>query len=187
MEQLIKNLWYQFWMQFCNVTDDLPVFDLQLTLFVSISDEERQKLLDARQSSNTRQQTKSYLKILGDYLREKSLPKLEEHDNAALPEMLSTFYANVRKEDGDFYKLQSLKCIRTSINWHLKETRNIDIIADPRFVQSNQMFKAMSVETKHQGKAVTVPKKVIEKMDMETIANHFSYDHSEKPDPHLLQ
>ena len=43
---------------------------------------------------------------------------------------LTNFCSDLSKNDGDIYKIQSLKCIRVGINRHTKEHRNIDIISD---------------------------------------------------------
>ncbi len=167
--------------------EEEPNFDVTLSRFATVSTAEQKKLLERRQSKSTREQTKCHMNILRMYLMEKNLPKIEEIQDAELPNILKDFYSSVRKEDSGMYKLASLKCIHASLNRFMKEERNIDIIADPRFIQANHMFKAMSVETKHQGKAVTVSKKVIEECDLQKIAEHFHHDHTEEPDPKLLQ
>ncbi len=127
------------------------------------------------------------MKILKEYLKEMNRPNVDDIGDTELPEILLTFYTNVHHEDGDLYKLQTLKCICASINCYMKESRNVDIIQDPRFICANEMFHAMIVETKCQGKAVTIPKKVIEDRDMTVIAQHFDNNYEENPDPVLQQ
>ncbi len=140
-----------------------------------------------RQAKKTRLATKGHLRLLEEYFKEKSMPKLDDISDTELPRALYSFYTNVRKEDGDMYKLASIKCIRASLNRHIKEKRGIDIIQDPRFIQANEMFRAVTVEMKKQGKAVTILKRVLEPSDMEIIAQHFNHNHEEEPDPRLLQ
>ena len=147
-----------------------------------VSNEEKQQLLDARQSLNTRNQTKSHLKILGDFLSENSKPKLYEITDADLPDILFDFYTGVHREDGDMYKLATIKCIRASINRHMKEKCNLDIIQDPHFIKANEMFRAITVESKHQGKAVTVSKRVIKSKDMHLLSEYFNNCYEDNPD-----
>ncbi len=142
--------------------------------------------MDNRQAKKTRDATKSHLKLLDEYLMDKNMKKLEISDDK-LPKVLFSFYTNICKEGGVIYKLASIKCICASLNRHLKEKRNIDIIQDPHFIQANEMFCAVSVETKKQGKAVTISKHVIEENDMKLIAEHFRNDHANNPDTRLLQ
>ena len=155
--------------------------------FANLNAVKQQELLDKRQSDKTRMATKSYVKLLEEYLEYKSMKQLEEITDTELPQVLFSFYTNVCKEDGEIYKLASIKCIRASLNRYFKEKRSIDVIQDPRFIQANEMFRAVIVETKCQGKAVTISKRVIKKADMEIIANHFNHNHQAEPDPKLLQ
>ncbi len=169
------------------VDNDTTDFTLKMQYFAALNEDQQQQLLENRQSNNTRVQTKSHLRLLNDYLSEKKLKKLEEFTDVELPDLLFSFYTNVRKEEGEIYKLASIKCIRASINCYMKDNRNIDIIADPRFVKANQMFKAVTVKTKKQGKAVTISKRVISSEDMQKLAEYFQNDYEENPDPKLLQ
>ncbi len=123
-------------------------FEVKLPHFANVSEEKAKELLSNRQSSNTRYQTKCHMKILSEYLKETHRPNIEKITDADVPEMLLSFYTNVQREDGELYKLQTLKCIRASINCYMKETRNLDIIQDHKFIKANEMFCAMTVETK---------------------------------------
>ena len=166
---------------------DEPCFDLKIQHFASLSKEKIDELMENRQAKKTRQATKSHLKLLDEFLDEKHMKKLEDTTDAELPEVLFTFYTNIRKEGGEMYKLASMKCIRASLNRHIKEKRNIDIISGARFIQANEMFRAVSIKTKKQGKAVTVSKHVIEQNDMKIIAEYFDNNYEENPDAKLLQ
>ena len=143
--------------------------------------------MENRQAKKIRQATKSHLKLLDEFLDKKHTKKLEDTTDTELPEVLFTFYTNVRKEGGEMYKLASIKCIRASLNRHINKKRNIDIISDARFIQANEMFRAISIETKKQGQAVTVSKCVIEQNDMKIIAEYFNNNYEENPDAKLLQ
>ena len=84
--------------------------------FAFTSVEDKQKLLDERGANNTKRATKSNLKTFTDYLTERDLNKLEDIPNDDLPSILYDFYTDLRKVDGQLYKLQSIKCIRSGIN-----------------------------------------------------------------------
>ena len=120
-------------------------------------------------------------------MSEKNLPKEEEIQDEDLPDRLLQFYCDLRKTDGDTYKINSLKSIRAGLNRHFKATRGIDIVTDVRFHKANEMFDGVKVEVKKQGKGVTVSKKPISSQDMKTISSYFTYSHQMKPDPKMLQ
>ena len=93
-----------------------PNFDLKVKRFVTTSEEDKQKLLDGRLKTNTKLATKSNLKALTDYLLEKDLKTFDQFTTNELPDLLENFYSDYRKNDGDIYKIQSLKCMRAGIN-----------------------------------------------------------------------
>ena len=103
--------------------------------------------MEEKDAANTKKATKSSLKAFTDYLKEKNYGILCEILDADLPDILDNFYMDLRKKDGDTYKLQSLKCIRARINCYMKEVRNIDITSDLRFVKANECFKAVGKKT----------------------------------------
>ncbi len=113
--------------------------------------------------------------------------KFDDLTDTELPDVIFGFYTSVRREDGEMYKLQSLKCICTSINRYTKEKHNLDIIANTKFIKANEMFCTVIVQTKKEGKAVTICKPVIEDCDMKIIAEYFNKNHEDDPDPQLLQ
>ena len=155
--------------------------------FYSKTPEEITKILDERNSRNTKRATKCNLKIFTDYLAEKGLPTLEQLDLEELPAILQTFYPNLRRLNGDDYKLQSMKCIRAGINRWTKSNRNMDIISDPRFAKANEIFKGVAKVARQTGRGSTKSYPVIEQEDMERIATYFLHDIMNAPDPRKLQ
>lgn len=127
------------------------------------------------------------IKILTDYLKEKKLKPLEEITNDELPEIMLDFYTNLRKVKGGDYKLQSLKCIRAGINRFTKANRNLDIINDTRFTQTNEMFKAVSTKARREGRGSTKSTPPIEPEDLSILADFFYHDFTAQPEPRLLQ
>ena len=154
-----------------------------LPQFYSKSDTEINDILEGRNAKNTKRATKSNIKTFTDYIDEKGLGKLEDLNMNELPEILQTFYPNLRRVDGEDYKLQSLKCIRAGINRWTKSNRNVDIIGDVRFTKANEIFKGVAKVSRQTGKGSTRSYPIIEDQDMQRIANFFLHDVLNKPDP----
>ena len=68
-----------------------------------------------------------------------------------LDDALREFYFAARKTDGSLFKKSALRNKRYGLKRHLKDNRNVDILSDPAFIKSNEVFKAMSVELKRNG------------------------------------
>ena len=77
---------------------------------------------------------------------------LEEALDSELPDILLDFYTQVKPINGQTYAVQSLKCIRAALNRYFKKQRKIDIISNPRFIKTNQMFKGVTIKAKAEGK-----------------------------------
>ena len=129
------------------------IADENASRFAESSEEDIQRLLEEKNSENTKRATKTAVKILRDYMAEKGYnPRFEDLDKRALNNVLRKFYVEARKKNGDLYKKSALSCIRFGINRHLQYRRNVDILNDPEFVDANEVFKAQIVELKRLGK-----------------------------------
>ena len=116
--------------------------------FATVSDEEFERILNEKNSINTNRATnvawntfKSYLiaKNLFDNFQVQSISK-EELNN-----VLKKFYVEVRKNDGSLYRKNTYASIRFGLQRKFKEFRDIDIIEDLAFNESNNIFKARGV------------------------------------------
>jgi hypothetical protein len=129
-----------------------PTCDSQAR-FGDSSEEEIQRLLEDKNTANTKKATKTAVNIFREYLREKGLDTFfEDFDKDVLNNVLRKFYVEARKRDGDFYKKSALSSIRFALNRHLQSTRNIDIINDSEFRVSAEVFRAQAVELVRRGK-----------------------------------
>ena len=94
--------------------------------------------------------------MFNEYIQEKQIANItEEVTDADMPDVLFKFYSEVHKVKGDNddetrYASTNLRCTRSGINRYMKEKRSIDIISDPRFIKSNELFIAIYLP--HPGK-----------------------------------
>ena len=122
-----------------------------------------------------------------EYLKEKNLGELEEVSKENLADILKSFYTNARTNNGECYHLQSLKSMRSNMNRWFQENRDINIITDPLFSFANLRFKAVQVNMKKIGKAVTKKTEKISDEDMLAISNYFNVDNMKCLNPSILQ
>ena len=136
--------------------------------FANIEDNELQRILDERHAVNTQKANLVSFNVFKKYCLEKkfnldlvSILKFE------LDELLKSFYVEARKEDGTMYKKTSLGSLRFGIQRYLKKVReDINIIDDPEFKYSNEVYKAQCVQLKKAGLAKVNHKPEISKSDL---------------------
>lgn len=91
-----------------------------------------------------------------DYLREKDLnTTFEDFAPDVLDKNLAKFYMEARRANGQLYQGSSLHCFRYAINRYMKappHKKMYDIVKDPAFTHSNDMFKVAMKELKAEGK-----------------------------------
>ncbi|KAK3107462.1 hypothetical protein FSP39_015114 [Pinctada imbricata] len=92
--------------------------------------------------------------MLKAYLREvEQSESFEEFTCEQLNEVLSHFYLDARRENGEMYKANSLESIRHSINRYLKSppyNKTFDLIKDDEFREANTAFRAALAELKRE-------------------------------------
>jgi len=82
---------------------------------------------------------------------EKHPDKMKDFDEISkeeLNELLVDFYPNAREKTGGHYKKSAFSSIRFGLQRHFMLKREFNIISDPLFKQSNQVFEAVVVELK---------------------------------------
>ena len=115
--------------------------------YKTVSDNDKKKFLEGNQAESTHKATEIYIDALCHYLKhEKNIKLLEEVLDSDLPQHLLDFYVQVKLIKGDTYSIKTLKCIRAALNRHFKKERHLDIIADPRFIETNEIFKGVTVQ-----------------------------------------
>ena len=122
--------------------------------FASLNDEEFDDLLNRKDSENTQTATKKAATVFREYLSAKNRPKdFEIFEKDELGNVLSRFYVEAQRSDGNHYKTSSLNCVRAGLNRHLKQnyylgSGTIDIIRDKDFVAANMAFRAAILKLK---------------------------------------
>ena len=123
--------------------------------FSALDEAEIGKIMPDKHSENTKKATKITVELFRAYLGEKGLPSdFEAQDKNELAAILSKFYLEARRVNGEFYKTGSLDNIRAGLNRHLKSVNPglIDIIKDTEFSNANVAFRAAKVQLKKAGK-----------------------------------
>ena len=119
--------------------------------FPSVSEADLGRLVDDKDAKNTKRATKTALRVLQQYLKEKKVSEPQTKDG--ISNVLKLFYAEARKVDGTSYSKSTLNSLRFGLGRHFKATLGFDIINDPAFAEANKVFGAKCVELKRQGLA----------------------------------
>lgn len=158
----------------------------RVSRFESLQDTDRLDILQERVKKNTQKATKVWLNVVTAYMKEKNLGVcIDEVTTEDLPNFLFKFYSEVRKDNGQLYSNTSLKSMRAAINRHVKETRSIDIVSDPKFMRTNELFKGVQIQGKKAGKGTIKHKDHIDPQDLERLQDYFSK--YMQPNPEILQ
>lgn len=155
--------------------------------FLSLQENDRSKIRESRNKANTKNATKLWKNLLNQYLIEKDIAASIEHvTDADLPKVLEKFYSEIRtKKTHERYKNSSLRAIRAGVNRFIKDSRGIDIISDPKFMRTNDLFKGVTKENKEAGKGNVQHKVPISSEDLERLQDYFSLYMA--PNPTILQ
>ena len=105
--------------------------------------EKKKLLINSKETVRSNQKAARLLKAyLGETNQDQNF---EQFDAVRMNEVLSHFYMNARKQDGEFYKATTFENMRHAINRYLKDppfNRKFDIIKDDEFRDANVSFKA---------------------------------------------
>lgn len=148
--------------------------------FATVNEEEFLDILKNKDSANTQRATEKCVKAFKAYLTSKELPTdFEEWDKSRLSAVLSKYYVEVRREDGELYKTGSMINIRAGLNRYLKgKGKAIDLIKEPVFSEANLAFTAQQVKLKQQGRGDTEHYNQIDENDMTKLYNSGVLDES---------
>ena len=118
--------------------------------------EQKKKLLDEKDKTNTQRATTQAVNNFCFFLRKNRLPNIEDITPQQLNDALYEYYPAIRPQKSEQYSTQSMKCRRSALNRYFRKENGFDITKDGQFVKANEMFKAILVEAKKSGKGVRV-------------------------------
>ena len=132
--------------------------------------EKKKLLINSKETVRSNQKAARLLKAyLGEINQDQNF---EQFDAVRMNEVLSHFYMNARKQDGEFYKATTFENMRHAINRYLKDppfNRKFDIIKDDEFRDANVSFKAALAELKRIGKGSVQHHPVINESDRQKL------------------
>lgn len=106
-------------------------------------------------SRNTLKANRKAANTLREYLKEKEMDTdFVKFSETQLAEILSHFYMDARRPDGEHYKIGSLQNFRYSLNRYLRSSpynRHFDIIKDQVFTSANNNFRMAVAELQKNG------------------------------------
>ena len=145
------------------------------TRFVHIDDDQFEELCPKTHSKNTKRVTDTGVKLLSDFAAELKIENLELpiHD---LDKLLVKFYAGARTKKGEYYKLNSFRGIRFSLQRYFLKRLNVDIISSDEFQAANTCFENISKLIAKSGKGSTIHHPEIEPEDLEKMYQSLSIE-----------
>ena len=127
--------------------------------------------------ANTRRTTEKWVKALDDFVREKQLSiDIESCSREELAGVLTHFYLEVRRRDGQPYQRNSLLSCRASIQRHLTSlNRDFDLYKDKPFERANAALDGELKRLKREGELQpTRHKPPLSTSDFEALQEYFS-------------
>ena len=121
--------------------------------FQLLSKADYEYLSSAADNENTKKSTNNWIRVYKHWANERGVNQnLEELDTESMDEILTRFYAEIRKPNGQEYEPDSLRVMQGSINRYLVEkgfTKNI--INDQEFVKSRKVLEGKAKLLRQQG------------------------------------
>ena len=168
-------------------------FQVKFPHFKTVSPEDKDNIIKNRKAANTNRSTTTWIRCLSEYLTEKNMPKVKDISDSDLSQMLTGFYTAIKKkklndnEDIGEYKNGSLKCMREALNRYFKEHRSIDIISNPAFIKTNEMFKGVTAMGKMEGHGKIDSYPAIKEADLKALSSYFENNMIAPPNAANLQ
>ena len=136
--------------------------------FAELSEKDLQTIVDGKDAKQTKAVIQKAVGIFSTYCGTKDLAivEAEQLETNKLCIILRRFYAEIRTKGGEFYAKKSMQTIRYGLQRHFLKLRQFDIVNDSTFQDANEMFTAMMVKLKEEGKGAVKHKEPIEPEDM---------------------
>lgn len=96
---------------------------------------------------------------------------ISKAENTEICQLLCGFYSSLRKDDGENLCVMTLRNIRYGIARYMKQTRNMDILKDSKFLEANDVFDSKTAHLKKLGKGTIKHYDIISEEDLKKIGN----------------
>ena len=122
--------------------------------FPVVSNEDIEELKSVAANKNTSRSTKQRTNVFNSWCSSRHLDiNIETMAPEELDKVLSKFYAEVKKKDGDDYEPESLKIMQSSIERYLKEKGYpVSIVRSREFHNSQEILNAKAISLRQQGR-----------------------------------
>ena len=149
-----------------------------MSRFASLTIEDIDKLVLSKDSESSNKAADVAFNILLRYCVEKNIIFIIETITLnEFNDILIRFFAEVRKEDGTFYKKTSMHTLRYGLQRKITHIRkDIDIVHNQMFKRANEVFTAQLVHLKKIGLAKIDHKPAISKNDLEALYSSGVFD-----------
>ena len=151
----LKQCFYNFIKRATDVFIVVGLTNINMSRFASLSEEEIENIISDKDAKRTKKATEQSWSVLKSYCEEKQIDlNIHNITKQELNDLLKTFYVEARKADGNYYRKNSLTCLRHGINRKVKEVHdNWDIINDDEFKTSGIAYYAQCTGLKKMGLA----------------------------------
>ena len=106
-------------------------------------DHEETELEQNKISKHTDKAVKVAVRVFQEYLKLHNLDtSIETITAEKLNGILRSFYLNARRQNGERFKRNSLKTLRTGLTRYFSQTRDFEIVGDPIFKEANKAYRA---------------------------------------------
>nr|XP_054760698.1 uncharacterized protein LOC129266966 [Lytechinus pictus] len=130
--------------------------------FASLGEEQSEEIIDQKDARSTKRVITLTENVLKAYCEHKGFTIQETITSAELSNFLLSFYAEVRRSNGELYSKRSMITLRYGLQRHFSKF-GFNIVNDPEFREANDMFHAVLL--KNEGKGSVDHKEPITKYD----------------------
>lgn len=136
-------------------TNDQIETTIDESRFPSMTDEDIEALKSAAINNNTSRSTKQWMNVFSSWCLSRHLENI--HIVTMQPEdldkLLTQFYAEIKRKNGEDYEPDSLRIMQSGIERHLKENGyQFSITRSREFINSQKVLDAKAVRLREQGK-----------------------------------
>ena len=147
--------------------------------FMLLTEEELAALVSEKDSKRTKTIIKGAVTVFEQYcVTVRTTLVHVERNPSELCTLLRNFYGGVRRSNGELYAKASMISIRYGLQRHFQKISDVDIVNDNNFKTANEVFSAMLVKLKAEGKGAIRHKQPIMKEDMNKIMLSTAVDQS---------